>query len=64
MSGLQMEPVISKGLEQKFANTKGKYTGTFQWDMMLQPLTNSIKSECSDSNGLTSRFQLHYIIHY
>ncbi len=29
MSGLQMEPIISKGLEQEFENTKAKYSGTF-----------------------------------
>ncbi len=29
MSGLQMEPGISKGPGQEFANTKVKYSGTF-----------------------------------
>ncbi len=32
-----MEPVISKGLGQEFANIKAKYSGTFHWDRMLQP---------------------------
>ncbi len=35
MSGLQMEPVISMGLEQEFANTKAKYNGKFHLDRML-----------------------------
>ncbi len=29
MSGLQMEPVISEGLGQEFANTKAKYSDIF-----------------------------------
>ncbi len=36
MSDIQMEPVVSKGLEQEFANTKPNYSGTFHWDRMLR----------------------------
>ncbi len=35
MSGLQMEPVISKRLWQEFENTKAKYSGTLHWDRMV-----------------------------
>ncbi len=38
MPGLQMEPVISKGLRQESANTKATYSGTSHWDRMLRLL--------------------------
>ncbi len=43
MSGSQMKPVISKGLGQKFAITKAKYSGTFRWDRMLQPFRQRLQ---------------------
>ncbi len=43
ISGLQMQPVISKELGQEFANTKAKYRGTSHWDRMLEPSRHRLR---------------------
>ncbi len=46
MCGLQMEPVISKGLAHEFANTKAKDSSTSYWDRMLQSFMEKFWDLC------------------